>query len=276
MKKILITKVLNKTYRIPESKRKIFFILKNTNITMPIIEKAAQLIEKNEYHNFDHELGAAEMGIKIAQEEGYTKTECTEIVFAILLHDAGHPGFLVPGTEKLSASLIDPNFSEAVFESMQLYKEYSLKRIQFNILATVFADRGTSKNPDAHIMQDADLAHIGQGPYYWLWASMGLIDEFNKLRTDYLTPTTFIKEEQRKLLEYLQKCSPDGKSNGKSIWLSEGAQQLFNNPWDDIDEIESWSEEVYNYAYRVRFMDITLSEFKKQVLFLKKLHKKVA
>lgn len=261
MKKTLLDMVLSKTYRKRESRRKIFFVLKNTHLPLKIITQAASLLQKNEYHNLDHILSATEMGIKIAYAEGYTKEECTEIAFALLLHDAGHQGFMTPIDEKRSAGMIDDNFSEVDFKSMQLEKKSSLKRIQFKIMATVFAHRGQSTNPDARIMQDADLSHIGQGPYYWLWSSMGLLDEFNKLRTPPTTPVEFIREEQQAFLNYLKKCSyPKG-----SIWLSGGGQYLLNEPDADLETINSWCNDVFIYAYTTRHDNLLISEFTKEI-----------
>lgn len=203
------------------------------------------------------------MGIKIAQAEGYTKHECTEIGFSLLPHDAGHQGCMTPEDEKRSVVIMSKSFSVGDFESMNLDRQSSLPRIGFNILATIFKNRGQSKNPDAYIMQDADLAHIGQGPYYWLWSSMGLIDEFNKLRKVPLRPVDFIKTEQRSLIYYLQNCSEQN-----SIWLSEGAQDVLIDPRDDIDTIESWSTEAIEYAYATRHKDLLVSEFKTEIKHL--------
>lgn len=49
-----------------ENKKKLEFILQNTDISQAIVIKAQALSHKNPYHNFGHQLGVAESAIRIA------------------------------------------------------------------------------------------------------------------------------------------------------------------------------------------------------------------
>ena len=54
-----------KLSREAENKKKLAFILQNSDIPQSIILKAQQLSNKNPYHNFGHQLGVAESAIRI-------------------------------------------------------------------------------------------------------------------------------------------------------------------------------------------------------------------
>ena len=49
-----------------ENKKKLEFILQNSDISQAIVVKAQHLSHKNPYHNFGHQLGVAESAIRIA------------------------------------------------------------------------------------------------------------------------------------------------------------------------------------------------------------------
>ncbi len=104
------------------------------------------------------------------------------------------------------------------------------------------------------------MAHLGQGVEYWLWSSMGLIEEFGQQRKTKLDPIKFIKEEQEKFVNLLHKISPTG-----SIYLSRGANKLFSNPLQDVEVLKNISNDIIQFAYEVRKEDITLEEFKEKI-----------
>src|ERR1022692_359261 len=87
----LITK---KFFRVRENMKKIDFIVTNSNVTIEIIFKAAILTKRNPYHNFGHEIGAAEQGIRLAKAEHMTAEEINLIALSLLFHDADHRGIV--------------------------------------------------------------------------------------------------------------------------------------------------------------------------------------
>ena len=86
--------ITQKLFRVKENMKKIKFIIENSDITFELIQKASVLARKNEYHNFGHEIGATEQGIRIAIAEGRSREEINLIATALLFHDAGHIGIV--------------------------------------------------------------------------------------------------------------------------------------------------------------------------------------
>ena len=138
---------------------------------------------------------------------------------------------------------------DAIMESMQNL-----------ILATTFpGSRGKNSDPIVRIIQDADLAHLGLGLIYWIWASMGLLDEFNKVEKTRTTPYLFIHEGQEKFVKFVASLSGTGK-----FFLSKGAQEIFADPLEVVKEFKNIPTEAIDFAYKVRRDDITVAEFTEQ------------
>lgn len=250
------TVITEKFFRVRENLKKIDFVLKNSGITLELIQKAAIVSKKNPYHNFGHEIGATEQGIRLAQAEERSIEEVNLIALALLFHDADHRGIVQFYDEmhaiELASTILISSDTKMIGEHNSV-----LTKMRELILGTIFPDgRAKHTNPMVWIIQDADLAHLGLGPIYWLWASMGLVDEFNRNRSDALTPENFIHFEQEKFVKFLAGLSGTGK-----IYLSHGAQKIFSDPLKDVEIIKNYPSRVIQYAYDVRREDVTLEEF---------------
>lgn len=248
--------IKNKVFRTRENLKKIDFIIGNSDITPTTLVKTATIAIGNEYHNFGHQLGVAEYAIKIAVAEKRNREEINTLGFAGLIHDAGHKGLITAFDEIRSLEMTETIMEESDFTVIGSSKETSMSKLRDLVIATVFSNRGKINDPLAKIMQDADLAHLGQGINYWLWASMGLIEEFSRQRKAKLSPIDFIKIEQEKFVEFLSTLSENG-----SVFLSKGANRIFRNPLQDVQKIKNLPNEIIDYAYSVRHDDITLEEF---------------
>ncbi len=253
--------IVGKVFRMTENLKKINFILKNSDITEIMLVKAANIAVGNEYHNFGHQLGVAEYAIKIAIAEKRSLAEINTVAFAGLIHDAGHKGLVTAFDEVRSLELTESIMDDKDFVIINQDKDRSVSIIRDLVFATIFTNRGKIDDPLAKIMQDADLAHLGQGINYWLWASMGLIEEFSRQRKTALNPVDFIKVEQEKFVEFLASMSDNG-----SVYLSKGANRIFRNPLQDVQLIKNLPEQAIHYAYDVRHDDITLEEFEKKIV----------
>ena len=251
--------ITEKLFRIRENLKKIEYITKNSDITIELIQKAAILSKKNPYHSFGHELGATEQGIRLAIAQGMSREEINLIGIALLFHDADHSGIVKLYDEMRSIELANAVLIESDTIIAGSNHTKVLENMRDLILETTFpVRRGRNDNPMVQIIQDADLAHLGQGPDYWGWSSMGLVDEFNRVRT--LSPQQFIKDEQEKFVRYVSSLSGTGK-----FYLSKGAQKIFGDPLVDVLVIKNWSDRAIQYAYDVRMDDITLEEFSEKI-----------
>ncbi|MEI8224285.1 MAG: HD domain-containing protein [bacterium] len=265
MKKIpeMELSITKKLFRKRENWKKVLFILKQTNLDITIITAAASVARLNDFHNFGHQLGAAEMGIKIARAEKLTKAEITEIAFALLFHDASHRGIVQWYDEIRAIEAVELVISESDVKgfSKKSYTEFMTTNRNL-ILATTFSKHGETNNLYERIMQDADLAHLGQGPVYWLWASMGLIIEFNRQREKKITPIEFVRNEQTTFITALAK-----KGNG-NVFLTEGARRIFHNPIEDVTLVALYNDKQIQFAFDIRTKDITVEEFARQLEIL--------
>ncbi|MEI8130437.1 MAG: HD domain-containing protein [bacterium] len=255
--------IREKLFRVQENENKIHFILANTSISEGTLVKGAVVARKNPYHNYGHALGATEYAIKLAIAEGLTPQEINILGLSMIFHDAGHRGRVHLYDEMRAVQLADEILDLSDTQCVHGYTRESVTQNMRNlILDTMFPDaRGQKLNPLARIVQDADLAHLGQGPEYWVWASMGLIEEFNLNRLHPLTPQDFIVDEQEKFVNFLAKLSGSG-----DVYLSAGAKKIFRNPLEDVLAVKKYSLQAIEYAYNVRYEDVTLDEFKKQLL----------
>ena len=254
------TVINEKVFRIGDNARKIEFIKKFANIPESIIVKSAVVAKENPYHNFGHQLGATEDAILIALQENVSPEERYILAFTMLFHDAQHTGVMRVQDEMLAMITMFQVSSDTDFTASGFPLEKAKAMARDIGLATIFSNHRKSTNKLHQIAQDADLAHVGHGPYRWVWASMGLMDEFNRTRDTKLTPKEFLQKEQRKFIEFILSTSPD-----RQFWITEGATQILGNPADDLLFIESLSDEAIQYAYDARFKNIPLSEFKERI-----------
>lgn len=243
-------------YRVREDMLLVDFILKNSGLTLSYIEKAAMLAHKNPYHNFDHMLVATASGIRMCLAENCSPDEINAVASALLVHDAGHSGRLLPDDEKRSFELARNAFGEADLVHMGKGYAENLALLNKLILSTIFKNRGQDTDKLSMIVQDADLAHVGDGLPTWLYTSMGFLDEFNSERGEDTTPEVFIRQQQAIFIEAVQKMSPSGE-----FYLSPGAQKIFHDPAKDVSMVSTVSDKAIAYAYKNRFLDITLAEF---------------
>lgn len=249
--------ILTKTFRKRENWKKVRYILKNTNLSIDYIVGAAISARLNDYHNFGHQIGATEMLIKIAIAEGLSREEITQMAGAMLYHDASHRGIVQTFDEMRSFEAMEVNVD------VNDYAKFST--VPFNqfmnesrdlIIATTFSLRGKINTLKERIVQDADLAHLGQGPEYWPWASMGLVDEFNRQQATNRSPVEFVKHDQVKFIQFLEKLG------GGHVYLTAGARKIFRNPAEDVRIVSAYNEKQIWFAYDARKDDITLAEFK--------------
>lgn len=252
---VLKDEILEKVFRKTENRKKIDFILKNTDVLINTIHKLSKINFLNPYHNFGHALGVAEYCIKLAIFANLRRNEINMLCIAALAHDSGHLGVKVDNEEKKSIKLALEKLDDVDIECTGLSFYYFKEIFKDEIKATKFSNRKKVNNVYLNIIQDADLAHIGQGVYYWAWASMGLIEEFRKEPGhSKMSPVYFIKVLQNNFIEYLNETEP-------GIWVSDPAKKLFKNPLDDVTKFKNWSNLAIKWAYDNRKKDITLAEF---------------
>lgn len=235
---------------------KIWYITKNSEVTLETIIKAAVISRRNPFHNFGHQVGAAEMAARIAIEEGQSIEVINLVVTACLVHDAGHQIMWRWIDEIESMTLASQVLDNDDTDIINKDHNKALAQIRTLVIDTTFDLRGQRNDPLARIIQDADLAHVGQGVPYWMFASMGLMDEFNVGRKVPLTPESYIREIQEAFILGTAKNSPDG-----NFFLSDGAKRIFRNPIEDVKIIKNLPLDAIQYAYDVRQEDITLEDF---------------
>ena len=224
------------------------FIIAHSDVDFSLFGPSHALSNPNGYHNFGHQIGVAESAIKIAEAEWLSRKEINLLVVAALLHDAGHTWVTTLGDEMASVELA------IRFLPADVYQKLWFTPIQLRdlILATAFSQRGKYNRNLAKILQDADISGSFFGPYYRLYATIGLVDEFG---IDY---RVFIREEQQKFLNYLNSISP-------GCFLSEGAKKVCSDPQKSLDMLLSRPDEVIDYAYKVRRDDILFADFEKEL-----------
>jgi hypothetical protein len=244
-----------KVFRKRENWKKVQFITTNTSLDLSILVKASSVACKNDYHNFGHQIGATEMAIRIAQAEGLTQDVIDTIALAMLFHDASHRGIVQRYDEMRAVEAMELVIQEDDTKTIPRAYDSIMSSARDLILATTFSKRGSSLNLLDKIVQDADLAHLGQGHLYWGWSSMGLVDEFGRQEGKILSPITFIRERQEKFVFFLEKIG-DGH-----VYLTLGARNIFLNPIDTLPKVLAFTDAQINYAYQVRKDDITLREF---------------
>lgn len=237
-----------KLFRKQENERKMQFILDHSDIDFSLFGTSHALSQSNGYHNFWHQLWVAETAIKFAEAEWCTRQQINLLVVAALLHDAGHTGKASIEDEMVSVEL------SLRYTPQELCKKlwFSHEQLKNLIMATTFSERWSYETKLAKIIQDADLGNVSFGPYYRLYASMGLADEFGG---DY---KKFIRQDQQAFVNYLTSITPGG-------FLSDGAKKIWIPLQESLDTILSRPEEVYEYAYNVRHDDVLFVDFQKHI-----------
>ena len=258
---VLDPAIAKKCYRKTEAVPKVNFILADTRIPLSIVVKAASVARLNPFHNFDHALDFAVAAIRIGKEEGLAADDLTVLAFAALFHDAHHSGFVTYKDELRSVLAIEQvvtpadvkTFTETGFQPF-------MTKVRDLILVTAFSLHGKVSSLRERIMQDADLSHLGRGPAYWMWASMGLLREFNSTRSPKTSLTEFVRSEQRGFITHLAHNGYEG-----SVYLTAGARTIFSDPHEALAVIENLDTAAVEYAYLAYDEDITFDQFKKRI-----------
>ncbi len=250
-------------FRVKEDMRKIDYIINNSDITIQTIEKAAGVSVANPYHNFDHGLGVSAQAIRLAKAEHRRKAEVNLVGTVGLFHDSGYRLSEKPFPEIKSFEVAKRVIDESDTRCISLNHEGVLLQLIKYIKATAYPSARTPQmrqDPLKCIIQDADLGHLGQGPFYWVWASMGLLDEFNQVREEHVSPEYFIRTTQEKFVKSLRELQ-EGE-----VFVSEGSKEIYQNPLKSMEEVKRWPLEAINFAYGMRKMDINIHEFETKII----------
>lgn len=247
--------ILEKVFRKEENWKKVEFILGATNLSIELFAKASAVARANPFHNFGHQIGATEASIILTRESGCHQEEVDLIAFLMLFHDASHRGIVHRFDEIRALESMESVVNENDTKNINIPFETIMTKGRDIILATAMSNRGKITSLHEQLAQDADLAHLGKGPIYWMWASMGLVDEFARQEGNTLSPITFIRERQEKFIKFLQHIG------GGHCYLTDAAKRAFRDPAKDLETVLSYSDEQITYAYAVRKEDLTLEEF---------------
>jgi hypothetical protein len=125
-------------FRELENKKKLVFILQNTDIWQSVIIKAQSLSNKNGYHNFGHELWVAESAIRIARAMWLSKETVNLLALVGLFHDAWHTGISKPDDEEIAYEQMMNMVTEEELANLWCTKDDVYKLI----IATKFSLRG--------------------------------------------------------------------------------------------------------------------------------------
>ncbi|HPC34628.1 MAG TPA: HD domain-containing protein [Candidatus Absconditabacterales bacterium] len=232
-------------YRNKENLQKIKYIKENSDITDDILLIAKNLSTNSGYHNFGHAIGVAETVIKLCEVEKMDRQTLNLLVLAALFHDSGYIENKKIDLEKLACNLSDNYIPDKIFEKL------NIKRQDFNelIMQTKLSNRNLNNEEFVKILQDADLGCLGRGPYYILYACMGLVDEGVSLEN-------FVKNQKKFVLNTMI----DGK-----FYISNAGILRLKNPIESLSIIEGWPNSIIEKAYNLRKEDITFEEFKKEI-----------
>jgi len=237
----------SKLFREGENKKKLAFILQNTDISETVIIEAQKISNNNPYHNFGHQLWVAESAIRIAHAMWLSKQESNLLALVGLFHDACHTGISKPDDEEIAYQNMMNIVSEEELVNLWCTKDDVYKLI----IATKFSLRGKCTWVLEKIIQDADMWCIGYGPYYILYSTMWLVDE------EHSSIDNYIKEEAN-FFSCLEKIDPQ-------IYLSDGAKMIFSDPRESLKQIAEWPQEVITYAYTQRYQDISFEDFSRSI-----------
>jgi len=245
--KNIIDTLNKKLFREKENAKKIKFIIENSDINDDILQIAHGLSNNNPYHNFGHQLWVAETAIILWQNEGCTKSEINLLALCGLVHDAWHEGRPHKNAEENAYNLAIQQIDQEALERLQVSKE----DLHTLIMATKRENRGKTDNTLAQIIQDADMWAIARWPYYFLYATMGLLDE------EKITPQEYIHREEGFINKLLQ-ISPD-------IFVSKAGKKTLENPEKSLAQIKKRGESIIQKAYEIRQEDLTFEDFKAQL-----------
>lgn len=236
-----------KLFREIENKKKVAFILANSDINQSIIIKSERLSNKNFYHNFWHQLWTAESAIRIANAQWLSRKEINTLALVWLFHDAWHGWIENPNDEEMAYIEMENRITDDEMKKLWCTRT-DIKRL---ILATKFSLRGQSDDVLERIIQDADLGAMWYGPHYMLYAAMWLMDELNIDIDKYI-------HKEKEFIDFLETIHP-------GIYLSDWAKKIFTNPRDNINIIAQRPEDALLYAYNQRYQNITFEFFSKNI-----------
>jgi hypothetical protein len=247
---------LKNIYRHQINEEHIQFILDNSNMHVQVLQKIMDLCVDNPYHNYGHTLGVMRTILEISKAQSVNRKKTTQLLFAGGLHDAFHPG-VATGTDELVSVLA--MYDHITDRDLSLCGLNSADRpfIRDMIMATLFSKRGKTDDPIAFIIQDADIGYLGKGPYIYLFASMGLLDEFSSVTFTDPDPVRFIRVEQKQFIDMVINMSP----MKNTFFLSEGAQKILIDPRKVLDQLLQWPDRIYWLAYDLRQADISIDQF---------------
>jgi hypothetical protein len=233
-------------------------ITKRTYIPLKIIFSAMTSYESNPYHNFGHALGTAETAITIAYLQGLSKLEATLVGLGGLFHDALRQGIANVDDELRAALKMLSKLSDADLAlcNLQPLHRFVLRDL---VVATIITLHGKVDNPLAKIIQDADISYMGKGPYMYLYACMGLVDEFSRQFGTPTDPISFIRDKQKPFIDHIISLSP----NKDTFFLSPGARELLQDPREVLEVILSWENRIFMLAYDLYKIDIDFDHFTK-------------
>jgi len=239
-----------KLFREIENKKKLLFILNNTDISESIIIKSQKLSNKNPYHNFWHQLWTTESAIRIAQAQWLSRKDINLLALVWLFHDASHEWITRVNDEEIAHEKMMELLSDEEIHQLWCVKE-DIKKL---ILATKFSFRGKFDWILEKIIQDADLWWIWYGPYYMLYSTMWIIEE------EWFSISDYINKE-KEFISYLEEIDIN-------IFLSDWARKIFIDPRESLKKISQWPQKVIDYAYNQRYQNISFDEFKKNIDYL--------
>lgn len=242
-KKIDVSDLDTKLFREGENKKKLLFILENTDISEDIVIVAQKLSNNNPYHNFGHHLGVAETAIMLAQAAECTRKQINLLALCGLFHDAGHTGIHDPQAEEYAYQLTRENFDDTMRDKLWCTPE----QLHTLIIATKLEQRGKVNDILAQIIQDADIGAISRWPHYFLYATMGIVEEEKIDINDYI-------DKEQAFIDKLKQVNPD-------IFVSDIGQKILTNPQQSLDTIKKRGHWVIQEAYKIRKNDINFDEF---------------
>ena len=210
----------------------------------------------NPYHNFGHALGVSETAITIAQAQNCSRREITIVALVGLKHDIFHQGIVALNDELIAAIKTNAKLTDNDIVQCGLTVA-DRPVIRDLIVSTTFTMHGKVRDSLAEIIQDADISYMGKGPYMYLYACMGLVDEFGKQSGTVIDPIVFIREKQKPFIHYVVSLSP----NKDTFFLSPGARKILHDPMEAVDVLLSWNDRVFRLAYDLYKVDISFDQF---------------
>src|SRR3989338_334120 len=237
------------------------FLFQHTDIPKSVFLKAEQSIQDNPYHNFPHELNVAENAIRIALAEFRNRKELNLLGTSGLFHDAGHTGIPKDNDEENANEIMFGTLTPEEIAKIGDDPEITKEILGILVLGTKFKDRGKSEDLLVKIIQDADLSLLGGDEYEVAYGSMKLLDEFNMTKNENISPLTFLRETQKKFIEYVVNMSP----TKKEFFLTDGAKKIFRNPLETISKFENWSDKAINFTYEAHRNKLQFDEYKQGI-----------